>query len=92
MTKKNIKCSHAGLGRMMALRAQGQRRFDDIVGSRHHVIGEDNVLAGSGTMSWAWGWRLRGQRHHRLGSGKMAACKGLDHGRERRWEALRRTR
>jgi hypothetical protein len=30
MTKENIQCSLAGLGRRMALRAQGRRMFDGV--------------------------------------------------------------
>jgi hypothetical protein len=33
MTKKNIQCSLAGLGRMTALRAQGRRGFDGVASS-----------------------------------------------------------
>jgi hypothetical protein len=53
MTKKNIQCCHAGLGRMTALRAQGRRGFDGIAGSRRHGLGEDNIVVGSGTASRA---------------------------------------
>jgi hypothetical protein len=45
-------------------------------GAQRRGLREDNVVVGSGTTSRAWGRRLRGQRRHRLGSGKMAACKG----------------
>jgi hypothetical protein len=51
-------------------------------GAQHRGLGEDDVVAGSGMASRVWGQGLRGERHHRLGSGNMAACKGLDCG----WE------
>jgi hypothetical protein len=69
--------------------AQGQSRFESVTGSgvvpgaQHHGIREDNVVAGSGTASQAWGRGLRDRRRHRLGSGKMTTHKGLDHGQER---------
>jgi hypothetical protein len=114
MTKENIQCSLAGLGRMTTLQAQGRRRFDGVTGSGRRelreddgaadpgmarVIGvmgsgmtwgtqrrrlrEDNVIAGLGTAAQAWGRGLRCRRCHWLGSGKLAARKGLDRGRER---------
>jgi hypothetical protein len=114
MTKKNIQCSLAGLGRMTALQAQRRRGFyditgfgcrrlreyDDIVDLRtarvigvvgsgmawvHSVTGfwEDDVVVGLRTASWAWGRGLCCRQCHRLGSGKMAARKGLDSGRQR---------
>jgi hypothetical protein len=49
MTKKNIQCILVGLGRMTALRAQGQRRFDGVVGFGHHGLREDDRAAGPGT-------------------------------------------
>jgi hypothetical protein len=114
MTKKNIQCSLAGLGRTTVLWAQGRHEFDGVVGSvrcglkeddntagpgtawvldtvgsrmvrgvQHRGLGEDNVVACSGTTSRAWGQGLHGQRRQWLGSGKMAARKDLHHGRER---------
>jgi hypothetical protein len=45
MTKKNIQCSLAGLGRMTALRAQRRRGFYDIPGSGCRRLGEyDGVV------------------------------------------------
>jgi hypothetical protein len=115
MTKKNIQCCLAGLGRMTTLRAQGRRGFDGIMGSERHGIGEDDdavgpgmaqvigvvgsrmmrsaqhrelgeddVVTGLGTASRAWGRGLHGRWRHWLGPGKMAVCKGLNHGREGR--------
>jgi hypothetical protein len=86
MTKKNIQCSLAGLGRMTVLWAQGQcgfnviacsrrcglREDDGVVdpgtawvvsivgsgmerGAQHHGLGLDDIVAGSGTASRAWG-------------------------------------
>jgi hypothetical protein len=52
-------------------------------GAQRRGLREDDVVAGSGMASRAWGQGLRCRRCHRLGSGKMVACKGLDHGRER---------
>jgi hypothetical protein len=58
------------------------QRGDDATGSgmapgaQRHELGEDDVVAGSGTASWAWGRRLRGRWHHRLRSGKMETRKG----------------
>jgi hypothetical protein len=54
---------------------------DGVVGSRtvwgaqHHGFKEDNIVAGLGIASQAWGRRLRGRWRHRLGSGKMVARK-----------------
>jgi hypothetical protein len=62
---------------------------DGIMGSgmmlspQHRRLGENDVVAGSRTASRAWGQRLCGRRHHRLGSRKMATCKGVDRGWER---------
>jgi hypothetical protein len=64
------------------LRDQGQRGFDDVAGSRHHGLGEDDIVVGSRTASQAWGQCLRGRRRHRLGLGKMVVRKGLDRDRE----------
>jgi hypothetical protein len=46
---------------------------------QHHELGKDDVVVGSGMVSRASGRSLRGRQHHRFGSGKMAACKGLNH-------------
>jgi hypothetical protein len=51
-------------------------------GAHRHGLGEDNIVVGSRTASRAWGRGLHCQWRHRLGSGKMAAHKGLDRGRE----------
>jgi hypothetical protein len=83
MTKKNIQCSLEGLGRMMALRAQGRHGLDGVVGSRRRGLGEDDIVADSATVSQAWGRHLHGRRCHWLRSGKMASRKGLDRGQER---------
>jgi hypothetical protein len=53
-------------------------------GAQRSGLGEDDVVAGSGTALHTWGRHLRGRRHRRLGSGKMAVHKGLDRGRDRR--------
>jgi hypothetical protein len=53
-------------------------------GVQHRGISKDDVVACSRMTSRAWGQGLHGQRHQWLGSGKMAARKGLHHGRERR--------
>jgi hypothetical protein len=45
-------------------------------GAQHRGLGEDNIVAGSGTTSRAWGRHMRGRRCHQLESGKMAARKG----------------
>jgi hypothetical protein len=45
-------------------------------GAQHHGLGDDDVVAGLRTALQAWGQCLRGQRRHRLGSGKMAARQG----------------
>jgi hypothetical protein len=45
------------------------------LGAQHRGLLDDDVVAGSGTSSWAWGWHQCGRRRHRLGSGKMAARK-----------------
>jgi hypothetical protein len=55
MTKKNIQCSVAGLGRTKALRAQGRHWFDGVTssgtsqGRRHHRLEEDGSVVGPGT-------------------------------------------
>jgi hypothetical protein len=60
----------------------GTARVDGVTGSgtapgaQRHVIGEDNVVVGSGMVSRAWGRHLRDRRHHRLRLGKMVAHKG----------------
>jgi hypothetical protein len=45
-------------------------------------LGEDDVIAGPGMASRAWGRGLRCWRCHQLRSGMMAAHKGLNRGRE----------
>jgi hypothetical protein len=101
MTKKNIQCSLAGLGRMKALLAQRRCGFDSIVGS------------GRMTMLRAWRWhgltasRAREQRgvHSVVGSGRTTLlqvrerCCGLGDGAymvdgvtgsgQRRWRRVR---
>jgi hypothetical protein len=62
---------------------------DSIVGSRtscgaqRHGLGVNDIVAGSGMASRAWGWRLCGQWHHWLRLGKMVTRKCLDHDQER---------
>jgi hypothetical protein len=53
-------------------------------GAQRRRLREENIVVGLGTASRAWGQGLRYRRHHRLGSGKMVAHKGLDSGQERR--------
>jgi hypothetical protein len=59
----------------------GTAWVDGVIGSRmvwgaqHRGLGEDDVVAGSGTVSRSWGLCLHGRRRHRLESRKMAACK-----------------
>jgi hypothetical protein len=45
-------------------------------GAQRRGLGKDNVVAGSGMTSQAWGRCLRGQRCHRLRLGKVMECKG----------------
>jgi hypothetical protein len=40
-------------------------------GAQCRRLGEDDVVAGSGTASQVWGWCLHDRRCHWLGSGKM---------------------
>jgi hypothetical protein len=51
-------------------------------GAQRCSLREDDVVAGSGIALWAWGRGLHCRWRHRLGSGKMVARKGLDHGRQ----------
>jgi hypothetical protein len=51
-------------------------------GAQCHGLGEDDIVVGSGMVSRAWGQGLHCQRHHWLGSEKMAARKGLDCGQK----------
>jgi hypothetical protein len=53
------------------------------LGAQHRGLREDDVVAGSGTASRAWGQGMCCRLRHRLGSGKMVARKGLDRGQER---------
>jgi hypothetical protein len=46
-------------------------------GAHCHGLVEDDVVAGSGMASRAWGRCLRGRRCHRLGSRKMVERKGV---------------
>jgi hypothetical protein len=54
MTKKNVQCSLVGMGRMMALRAQGRHGFDSVPcpetsrGRQRHGLGEDDGAVGPG--------------------------------------------
>jgi hypothetical protein len=48
MTKKNIQCSLAGLGRMTVLWAQGRHRFNSVTNSGRHGLREDDCIAGPG--------------------------------------------
>jgi hypothetical protein len=78
MTQKKIQCSVTGSRNTTALRAQGWRGFDNIVGSgtlkgrRCHGLGEDDGVAGLGT-AWvddvAGSGMVRGAQHHGLGNG-----------------------
>jgi hypothetical protein len=45
-------------------------------GAQRRGLGEDDIVAGSKTVSRAWGRCLHGRRLHRLGSEKMTARKG----------------
>jgi hypothetical protein len=78
MTKKNIQCSIVGLGRTMALRAQGRRRFDGVAGSGCHRLGEANGTAGLG-MAWVVGIAGLGtaQGAQRRGLGEDDVVAGL---------------
>jgi hypothetical protein len=49
MTKKSIHCSHVGLGRTTALRAQGRPRFNGVTSSGRCGPGEDNSAVAPGT-------------------------------------------
>jgi hypothetical protein len=40
-------------------------------GAQHHMLRDDDSVVGSRTASRAWGRRMCGRWHHRLGSGKM---------------------
>jgi hypothetical protein len=62
MTMKNIQCSLVGLGRMIALRAQGWCGFDGITNFVCRGLMEDDSAIGPGNgvgciTSWAWGGR-----------------------------------
>jgi hypothetical protein len=57
------------------VRVNGITGLGTTPGAQYHGPREDNVVVGSGIASQAWGWRLRGQRCHRLGSRKMAVHK-----------------
>jgi hypothetical protein len=49
-------------------------------GAQHRGLEEDDIVAGLGTTSLAWGRGPRCPQRHWLGSRKMATRKGLDHG------------
>jgi hypothetical protein len=67
MTKKNIQCSLASLGRMMALRAQGWHGFDGVTGS--------------GTSRGRWRRRLKeGDDAAGLGTPRVDGVMGLGNG------------
>jgi hypothetical protein len=51
MTKKNIQCSLAGLGRTMALRALDVAGSGTARGAQHCGHGDDDVVVGSRTAS-----------------------------------------
>jgi hypothetical protein len=61
MTKKNIQCNLAGLGRTTALRAQGRHGFDSVTGSGRHGLREDDDAVDPGTARLidvtVWGMR-----------------------------------
>jgi hypothetical protein len=52
---------HRGLGEDDGAMGKGTAQVDGVMdsgmtpGAQHHRIGEDNVVAGSRTASWAWG-------------------------------------
>jgi hypothetical protein len=66
----------------------GTARVDGVTGSgtasgaQHRGRREDNVVAGSGMASQAWGQRLCGRRRHRLDRGRWWHVKGLDCGQK----------
>jgi hypothetical protein len=68
---ENIQCSLVGLERMMAMRAQGRHEFDDITGSGHRRLREDDVAVGPG-MTWVIGVSGSGmvRVHSIAGSGR----------------------
>jgi hypothetical protein len=82
---------HHGLGEDDSAVGPRMTWVDDIVGlgtvsgAQHLGLSEDDVVAGSGTASWAWVQRLRGRRCHQLGSGRGRwwCIKGLNRGWER---------
>jgi hypothetical protein len=83
---ENIQCSLAGLGRMTAFRAQGQRGINGIAGSRasrgrpHHMLGEDDDAVGPGTArvdSVMGSGTAPGAQHHGLGEDNVVAGSGM---------------
>jgi hypothetical protein len=77
MTKKNIQCSLAGLGRTTMLWAQGRHEFDGVVGSVCRGLKKDDSTVGPGT-AWVLGTvcsrMVRGVQHHGLGKDDVVAC------------------
>jgi hypothetical protein len=65
-----------GLGRRTA-RVDGVVGLGTTPGAHCRGLVEDDIVAGLGMASRAWGWCLRGRRCHRLGSRKMAVRKGV---------------
>jgi hypothetical protein len=86
MKKKNTQCSHAGLGRMTALRAQQQRSFDGVIGSRRRTLGDDDDTVGPGMaqvigivgsgMAWGAHDRRLGEDDVVVGSGTASRAWG----------------
>jgi hypothetical protein len=80
---------HRGLGEDDGTAGPGMARVDGVVGlgMAHGApccrFGEEDLVAGSGMTSRAWGRCLRGRWHHRLGLGKMAVLKG-----DRPWSGM----
>jgi hypothetical protein len=80
MTKKNIQCGLADLGRMTALRAQGRRGFNDIMGSRRRGLGEDDDAMGLGMMrviGVVGSGMVWGAQRHGLGEDDIVAGSGM---------------
>jgi hypothetical protein len=79
MTKKNIHCSLAGLGRTMALQTQGRHEVNDIAGSGRRGLGEDDDAVGLGT-AWVIGvvslGTVRGAQRHGLGEDNVVVGSG----------------
>jgi hypothetical protein len=71
---------------MTMSRAQGGRRCcgpEHGTGRRCHGLGEDDVVAGSGTTSWAWGRHLCCRPWSGMMTQRLRG--GLDNGAEAPW-------